>query len=417
MTDAGPPSKRTSRRAALIVILSSVACAAVIGFVVWAARNRAEPEDRWARARDLLANRRSPLDFDPEATRRRDPELAGCSDLDPERPPKLVFELEGDQLDFGKVKQDVRVTMPVPFRNDGQSTLCILRVETGCGCLKAHLASRQRRFQPGESGVINVELDSSAREGVVKKSISVTTNELAAPIRQIRARCDISLAVIASPPAIRFGRHSRGLPAHGATSLRSPVEDAAWTVTKVEGTRLTDQGRRVEYTFDVKAVPDPRYRKLMLIVHHPGLEQDGEFRDPLIVHTTHPERRTLSIQSFLEILPRIRAEPARVSLGFIRSGATRPPTNVRVLSNLKDVTFEITGVHVEPRDGRERQAAGEGFEVTFGMDGASRGWVDVRYDGKTRKPGLLEAVVVVETSDERMPELRIPVSATIRRAR
>ena len=77
------------------------------------------------------------------------------------------------------------------------------------------------------------------------------------------------------------------------------------------------------------------------------------------------------------------------------------------------VTYKIVKVEVLPPEGAKPSAAGPGFTTTFGQD--ARGWwVDVKYDGKNRKAGLLQALLVVHTDDEQQPEVRVPIRATIR---
>ena len=75
-----------------------------------------------------------------------------------------------------------------------------------------------------------------------------------------------------------------------------------------------------------------------------------------------------------------------------------------------------TSHEVLPKDGHEVPAGGLGFVAKIGKD--DKGWfVDVSYDGKSRKPGLIEGVLVVHTDDEVQPEVRVPLRATIRRSR
>lgn len=393
-------------RNAWIITLSSIACIAVIAAVVWAARGRGAPSEP-----GLVPSYGGSL---PLPRYRADPELAGCTSLDPEMQPVFEVDLEGGRLDFGKVKQDILDTREITFRNTGETTLCILRIASPCSCMKASLVEpAKRRYEPGESGTLRVVLDSSGRQGEVEKTVTITTNELDNPVHTFMCRCDIALGVVAAPPAIMFGSVAKGVPTKGTTTLRSPKDDADWKVTEVVGTRLTGKRERVAYTFEVREQEDPRFHRLALTVGHPGLLDEGRFRDKLVVRTTHPERPLLELESSIVVVPRIRAEPPRLDLGYVRSGTSRPPIQIRIVPGGAGIDFAVTGVRIEPPDGEQPRPGGEGFEVEFGMT-AGRGWVDVRYDGKTRRGGRLEAVVVVETDDSRTPEVRVPVAIQVR---
>ena len=59
-------------------------------------------------------------------------------------------------------------------------------------------------------------------------------------------------------------------------------------------------------------------------------------------------------------------------------------------------------------------AGGSGFVTEHGKENGIA-FVDVQYDGKPRAAGLIEVVLVVHTTDEQMPTVRIPVTATIRK--
>lgn len=339
-------------------------------------------------------------------------DMSGCTSVDPDRPPEVKFELKDNLYDFGTVKQNEKITAEVTFVNAGSGLLCVTNVGTGCGCLKVEFKNpAKKRFNPGERGTVVMVLDTTAREGVIDKSVEVFSNDLNKPVRGFRVRCDVSAAVVAAPPRIHFGRLPRRAPASAEILLKSPKGDPAWEVTDVKGTRKPPKGGYVKYTYTVTPVEDPRFHVFRVKVEHPGLDKEGPFRDGIVFTTTHPDRAEVLVQADIEIVARIRAQPRRMPLGFVRSGAPRPPSRVRLFAGAAGITFEITSVEIVRGAGRDEASAG--FTATHGEDEQSW-WVDVKYDGKARKKGLLEAELVIHTTDPEMPIVRVPITATIR---
>jgi hypothetical protein len=61
-----------------------------------------------------------------------------------------------------------------PFRNAGDRTVTILSVETSCRCTTADTAKKS--YAPGERDAVLVDFTVGANEGVVEKTVTVTTD-------------------------------------------------------------------------------------------------------------------------------------------------------------------------------------------------------------------------------------------------
>lgn len=341
---------------------------------------------------------------------------AGCGPLDPDKPPKLAFDVPGNKLDLGTLKQGVRIEREVRFRNAGAGPLCVTRVTSGCGCLKVILVDDKKRYEPGESGAVILKVDTTGRQGHVGKRVTATSNDPEKPNRWFSVDMDINAGLMLSPRYIDFGNQAPSTPVTRDFFLMSPKDEPEWKIVAVQGGRRSFGTDVVQYTYETAPIPDPKFRKVRVRITHPGLKNVGPFRDPLIITTTHPERSRMVVQSSINIVPRIRCRSNVVSLGFVRPGYARPPTRARIQAGVPGLQFRITEVEVVPLDGKPTGAAGPGFEASAGHDG--RGWyVDVTYDGKSRKPGLLDAELIIRTDDELQPELRVRVRATVQAPR
>jgi hypothetical protein len=76
--------------------------------------------------------------------------------------------------DFGKIYQGEVVGTNFSFTNTGSSNLLILDASASCGCTVPKWSKEPVR--PGDQGTVEIMFDSSGREGMQNKSITIQTN-------------------------------------------------------------------------------------------------------------------------------------------------------------------------------------------------------------------------------------------------
>jgi len=101
--------------------------------------------------------------------------------------PKM--ELEKQRIDFGKVKEGVTVNSKIDFKNVGTGILEIKNIRTTCGCTAAVLSSK--RIEPNKSGTISIELDTTNREGLLTRTVTLFTNDPIQPNQVITITANI----------------------------------------------------------------------------------------------------------------------------------------------------------------------------------------------------------------------------------
>jgi hypothetical protein len=85
---------------------------------------------------------------------------------------KIVFrEYEHD---FGKVTEGEKVSCVFNFENQGTSDLVITSATTSCGCTVPEYDSKP--IAPGKTGKLEVVFDTSGRNGMQTKTITVKSN-------------------------------------------------------------------------------------------------------------------------------------------------------------------------------------------------------------------------------------------------
>ncbi len=87
---------------------------------------------------------------------------------------KPVIEFSELEHDFGKIVEGEVVACVFTFRNEGNTDLIISSATTSCGCTVPDFEDAP--VPPGEKGNVEVAFDSSYREGVQNKTITIRSN-------------------------------------------------------------------------------------------------------------------------------------------------------------------------------------------------------------------------------------------------
>jgi len=95
-------------------------------------------------------------------------------------------------FDFGRVSEGDIVRHTFKFKNAGAGKLSIAKTETSCGCTTASAALRE--YAPGESGEMEVVVDTKGKKGIVVKTVTLMLEN------NDTDKAEISLAMKLEPP-------------------------------------------------------------------------------------------------------------------------------------------------------------------------------------------------------------------------
>jgi len=94
----------------------------------------------------------------------------------------IASEVEGPRIqfdtlehDFGKVEEEDILECTFNFKNVGDAPLIIERVVPSCGCTTSVVSLSH--LKPGEAGRITAKINTSGKKGLIKKHISVFSND------------------------------------------------------------------------------------------------------------------------------------------------------------------------------------------------------------------------------------------------
>lgn len=204
--------------------------------------------------------------------------------------PRAVFK--STARDFGKVKQGDVLNHEFVFKNEGNATLVIERVETTCGCTAA-LASDQK-VPPGKEGKIKTTFDTRGYSGRMTRYIYLVSNDAAGE------RTELSLtAEIEVPPAARIDvdkyNVEMGLCLEGETPVaRIVIKSAGERELKVEMAH-----ENVKFFSGGRPLPSPLFlptgESREIELRFPPQSRTGVVRDYILLKSNDPVRSTLSI--------------------------------------------------------------------------------------------------------------------------
>ncbi len=113
-----------------------------------------------------------------------------------------IVVLNGDTVNLGLVEEGQYVETAFTLENNGQRSVRIVDVKTGCGCAGA--TPRKTEIAPGERSVIDVRYTGrDVREQEVLK-IWVLTDDIQQPVVELTALAKVKLKVFWYPQSISF---------------------------------------------------------------------------------------------------------------------------------------------------------------------------------------------------------------------
>ncbi len=134
-------------------------------------------------------------------------------------PPVLTFA--STEHDFGLIDETAEVATTFEFTNTGGSELVIETIRASCGCTTPVLT--KRRYQPGESGIIEVDFDPT-RPGPTQKYITVTSNTETA-VTRLTIAADVRAFLVFEPKILQLGVRQYRAEHRGTMTISSPDEN------------------------------------------------------------------------------------------------------------------------------------------------------------------------------------------------
>jgi hypothetical protein len=200
-----------------------------------------------------------------------------------DKAPSIV--LDDSERDFGKVIQGETLKHIFSFANKGSTVLEILEIEPSCGCQAASLSAN--RIQAGQSGQIEVTVDTGGLTGVIDKSVTILSNDPRRPSVSLSIRADVQPEISLSSPSIYFETAPDGKEITKEIVITVPAERSI----KILSAESTDESLSVK----LEPVQDSNGKKIKLIATQKADGKIGYRSGSIIVKTTSYLTPELSI--------------------------------------------------------------------------------------------------------------------------
>ncbi len=120
---------------------------------------------------------------------------------------------------FGVIDETSEVATAFAFTNTGASELVIEAVTVSCGCTTPQLT--KRRYQPGESGAIQVGFNPTRPGPAQKQHITVVSNAEPA-VTRLTITANVTAFLVFEPKILQLGVRQYGAEHHGRMTVSSP---------------------------------------------------------------------------------------------------------------------------------------------------------------------------------------------------
>lgn len=322
-----------------------------------------------------------------------------------EKPSAPRLTLTEPVKDFGTVPKGQKLDWSFEVKNNGTTNLEILAAKPACGCTVADFT---KVIEPGKTGTVTAHVDTTAFAGPIAKSVTLETNDPAAPTAQVTITAVVKPYVEAYPAGfVRFNI------LQGDTEKQSVLlyseEQEPFEILKVETPQdwITAEFEKAEGT-DVQAKLGRAGQAQWAVDITVGGDETrlGPIAEKvkIITNSKHQPEYVVSVSGVVR--PPFRIEPSGINFGEVSPVDTAATRTVTLRSNSLKApeTFVVTKAEsgVAGVTAAVKPTANKGeFEVTLQV-------------AKDAKPGAIDGTVLVHTSDRLKPTVSIPVKGTIK---
>jgi hypothetical protein len=290
-------------------------------------------------------------------------------------------------------------------KNTGTADLEIIAAKPTCGCT---VADFDKVIKPGQTGKVSAAVDTVQFAGPISKSVTLETNDPAAPAAQVTITAIVKPYVDAYPAGFLRFNLLQGDTEKQALTLYSE-ESEPFEIVKVEAPA---DWIKVDYAKSNEPVPtigrkDQNQYRLEVTVGGPDVKL-GPLAEKIkiITNSKHQPEYLVSLSGVVR--PTFRVEPTGINFGEVAPSDTAATRTITLRSNnLKaPETFVVTkaesGIKGLTAAFKPTDKKGE-YEVTLQV-------------AKDAKPGALDGEVTIHTSDKVKPVVTIPVKGMVKAA-
>ena len=314
-----------------------------------------------------------------------------CAAQTPEPAQNPVITFAKTHVDFGKIPADRKAICRYAVTNTGKAYLNITRVEASCGCTYTMIGKWS--LAPGESTEVEASFNPAGYRGLVRKSLTVTSNDPVNPKMTLTFEAEVIQEITPDPSTLFFQdvlrsaikksslrlKSGNGLPVQ-IKEIKAPGAPYLSAVSRMEGNDAV-----LEVSLDGKKIPQNK--------------QTGA--DALTIITASERTPVISVFVQWDLKPVVSASPERV--GWVEAAAKELKASV-VLKQMDGKPFRVLAA----------KATHPSLHVEgLGKSSAVQHELQIVLSADT-KPGTYNESVTFTLDDPNQPELLLRVTAILR---
>ena len=310
--------------------------------------------------------------------------------------------------DYGTVAKGEKLTWAFAIKNSGTSDLQVIAARPACGCTVAEF---DKVIKPGETGKVTAQVDTTAFNGPIAKTVTVETNDPTTPTATLTIHATVKPYVEAYPAGFVRYNLLQGDADSQIITLYSE-EDDPFEITRIENpagyvkttyVKVEDEADRAQNL----GRPGQNQYKVQITVGGPDAKL-GPLAEKVRIFTNSKHQPQYDISVTGVVRPPFRVEPAAMNFGEVAPSDVAASRAIVVRSNdLKTPErFQVTKVESDLKTitTAVKPTANKGeYEVTLAV-------------ASDAKPGDVEGTVKIYTNDHVNPVVTVPVKATVKAA-
>jgi hypothetical protein len=310
-----------------------------------------------------------------------------------------TLKFESSSFDFGDVYRGSQLVHRFPFSNAGSAPVTIQGVHAACGCTAVEV-DKGRKYLPGDTGFVEVKLDTTDFAGSLVKTVTVMSNEKLLPDRTLTLKAHVKTEVDVDPPLADFGDTPSKTGAAKTIALK-PIDGFKLDVKELVYN---------QQTLDAALTKRGDGGYVITLKLKPGLPP-GFVRETVIVRNNSSHLKDLPVPVRATVKGNIDYTPAYLEFGAIPASETaRRSITMRGASD-----FQITGSRTELNvNGRKVDDAAKFIKIDAVPHDKDKRLVSVELRNAASLAGSVHGKLFLQTTDPDQKELTVDFYAFFR---
>ena len=301
-------------------------------------------------------------------------------------------------FDFGEVVRGAQLAHRFRFVNIGDGVLSIQGVHAACGCTAIEV-ERGKSYQPGESGFVDVKLDTSDFAGSMLKTVTVMSNEKVMPDRTLTLKAFVKSELDVMPPLADFGE------AYPKTGQALVI-----AIKPLNGFALELSDLKFDKDL-VEATLAKNGNAYVLNVRLNEGATSGFLRSTITMKTNSTYLKDLQVPVRGTIKGDIETAPA-----YVEFGAINPKELARRTITLKGQKgFDVAGMRTELNiNGKKVDESDRLLTIKPDGQGTAEKRLAIELTNPSKVPGAVHGKLFIKTNDPAQPEVAVDLYAFFR---